>query len=118
MLERGDHAFGHRRPAGEGQRLAGDPPRRGEVAGAVLVELRELLPGLPIEPRALPRDLPERARRLPARGALFPARQTQAHSVGGGAREVGGERRPVTREGLLEIHRLPEPAQPRKVLRA
>src|SRR5436309_4193635 len=111
-----DHSWRRAREVGELERLRDGRARRGEVPPAMLVKLRELLPGLPIERAVTCGDLPERARPVPPGGALLPARQAQAHPVGDGAREVAAERGPVTRECLLEIHRFPETAEPRQVL--
>src|SRR5438132_735123 len=106
-----DHSWRRAREVGELERLRDGRARRGEVPPAMLVKLRELLPGLPIERAVTCGDLPERARPVPPGGALLPA-----HPVGGGAREVAAERGPVTRECLLEIHRFPETAEPCEVL--
>src|SRR5262245_2621476 len=90
-------AFQPAEPVGEGadrsQRSAGglgqaqgvlDHSARGdEVAAAMLVELRQLLPWPRIEPGVTLRFFPQRAGGVPAGETLFPARQVEADRLRG-----------------------------------
>src|SRR6267378_7932237 len=82
-----EHALGRAGGAREVERVGDDGARGGEIPRAVLVELRELLPWPGIEQLALPRGIPQRARRRPARRALLPPRQAQPYPV----RHLAGE---------------------------
>src|SRR6266545_1933541 len=74
---------------GEPERVLDDLARRHEVAAAVLVELRELLPRARVERGVAHSRLPERARGFPAGEALLPPRQAQSYRLCRRAREPG-----------------------------
>src|SRR5438093_6503969 len=80
---------------GEPERVLDDRARRHEVAAAVLVELRQLLPRARVERDVAQSRLPERARGVPAGEALLPPRQAQSYRLCRRTREPGRERRSI-----------------------
>src|SRR5262249_18647947 len=97
---------------GQAERVLDHGARGDEVAAAVLVELRELLPWPRIEFGVTLGFFPERAGGVPAGEALFPARQVEADSLRRRTGEPGVEGAAIAGQRLLEIDRLPEPAEP------
>src|SRR5581483_4358358 len=109
----------HRRARGGEVEGAEDDGARGrEVARAVLVEFRELLPRPRVERRRRAGAFPQRPGGGPAGASLLPPREPKPYGMRERAVEAGRQRGVVARARALDVNALPQLPEPCVLLRA